>query len=123
MLVRSRGMRRPTYIELSSGAVLLLTGATVLCFAAGWHSPVRTGIALAFLLLAPGWALTDLLAVRDPLRQLALATSASLAIETLASLALLYAGAFSTVNGLAAVAALTILAVTVTLVRDLLRQP
>jgi uncharacterized membrane protein len=111
-------VRLPKPVVLRSGVLLLLSIATIIVFAAGWHSAVRTAIALAFLLFAPGWALADLIAIRDPLQQLALATGASLALETVVSLVFLYAGAFSIDNVLAVVASLTILMVAVTLVRE-----
>lgn len=79
--------------QLSALAVATLLVAAVV--AAGWDSPIRTALALGFLLFVPGLALTTLLRIRDPLHQLAIATGASLAIETLVATALLCAGAFS----------------------------
>jgi uncharacterized membrane protein len=82
-------------VLLHSGGILLVGGAAAAVFVVDWHSPVRVVLALAFLLFGPGLALGELLDVREPVQRLALATGASLALETLVGLALLYAGAYS----------------------------
>ena len=46
---------------------------------------------LGFLLIAPGLALTEMLAIREPIQRLALATAGSLALETVVAVTLLYA--------------------------------
>jgi uncharacterized membrane protein len=74
-------------------------------------------LVLAFLLFVPGLAVAQMLDVREPLRQLALATGASLAVETLVGLALLYAGAFTTERTMLVVLALTLIALLVSVVR------
>ena len=111
-------MRRRKPVVLRSASLLLLTAGTVIGYAAGWHSPVRVVVALSFMLFVPGWALVELLAIRDPLHQLMLATSVSIALETAVGLILLYAGAFTITNSLAVVASLTILVIAATLVRE-----
>jgi uncharacterized membrane protein len=82
-------------VLLHAAAILSIGGAVAVALAIGWHSPVRVVLALGFLLFGPGLALGELLQVRDPVQRLALATGASLALETLVALALIYAGAYS----------------------------
>jgi uncharacterized membrane protein len=86
------GVRR---VLLHAAAILLVGGSAGAVFALGWHSPVRVVLALAFLLFGPGLALAELLEIRDPVQRLAVATGASLALETIVGVALLYAGAYS----------------------------
>jgi uncharacterized membrane protein len=78
---------------------------------------------LAFLLFVPGLAFAQMLDVREPLRQLALATGVSLAVETLVGLALLYAGVFTTERTMIIVLALTVIAVLVSVLRAHGRRP
>jgi uncharacterized membrane protein len=82
-------------VMLHAAAILLTGGAAGALFAIGWHSPVRVVLVLAFLLFGPGLALGELLELRDPVQRLAVATGASLALETIVGVALLYAGAYS----------------------------
>jgi O-antigen/teichoic acid export membrane protein len=86
------GVRR---VLLRAAAILSIGGAVAVVLAIDWQSPVRVVLALGFLLFGPGLALGELLQVRDPVQRLALATGASLALETLVALALIYAGAYS----------------------------
>ena len=90
-------------------ALALATLVVVSVVAADWESPIRTALALSFLLFVPGLALTMLLRIRDPLHQLAIATGASLAIETLVATALLSAGAFSAAAAVVGVCGITCL--------------
>ena len=85
--------------------------------ALGWVSPVRVVVALGFLLVGPGLAVTELLDVRDLAQRLAIATAVSLAVEALVGLALLYAGAYSPGLTFAIVLALTAVLLAVALVR------
>jgi uncharacterized membrane protein len=94
-------------VLLHSGGILLVGGTAAAVSALGWHSPVRVVLALAFLLFCPGLALGELLDVREPVQRLALATAASLALETLVGVALLYAGAYSAELAFAIVLALS----------------
>jgi uncharacterized membrane protein len=94
-------------VLLHSGGILLVGGATAAVFAGGWHSPVRVVLALTFLLFGPGLALGELLDVREPVQRLALATGASLALETLVGVALVYTGAYSAELAFAIVLALS----------------
>ena len=102
--------------------LFLLTNAATLALLADWGSPVRVAVVLGFLLLAPGMALTEVLEIRDPVQQLALAAPVSLAVETLVAVALLYTGAYSSDLAFTIVAALTGLALLVASVRSL-RSP
>jgi uncharacterized membrane protein len=86
------GVRSAT---LRSIATLLITVATVVAVVADWRSPVRSVLALGFLLFAPGLAITEMLAIREPFQRLALVTAGSLALDTVVAVTLLYAGAFS----------------------------
>jgi len=76
-------------------AIAVFAIATLLAVAADWDSPVRTALTIAFLLFGPGLALAELLEIEDPVQRLALATAASLAVETLVAVVLLYAERFS----------------------------
>src|SRR5204862_2625770 len=67
-------------MTLRATAVVLIRTAALLAVAADWHSPVRSVLALGFLLFAPGLALTEMLAIREPIQRLALATAGSLAV-------------------------------------------
>lgn len=105
------------------GDTLRLIGMTVAALAVliavltDWSSPVRAALTLAFLLFVPGLALTELLEIRDPVQRLALATAASLAVETLVAVALLYAGLFSAEAVIAVVVGITCFAVLGALLR------
>ena len=94
-------------------ALLVVTVGATTAVAFGWHSPLSTALVLGFLLLVPGLALTDALGIEDPLLRWALAAGSSLAVETAAALALLYAGQFGTKRALAIVVAFTVLALAV----------
>lgn len=91
----------------------LVLGVTLGCvalYAADVDSPVRVVLALGFALFAPGLAIAELLELPGWVPRVALATAASLAIETLVVVALLYAGAWSVGAALGIVAALTVAA-------------
>ncbi len=98
-------------------ATLLITVASVVAVVADWRSPVRTVLALGFLLFAPGLAVTEMLAIREPMQRLALVTAGSLALETVVALTLLYAGAFSVNLALILLAGLILGALAVTFIR------
>jgi hypothetical protein len=108
------GVRR---VLLHAAGILLIGGAAGAVFAIGWHSPVRVVLALGFLLFGPGLAFGELLEVREPVRLLALATGASLALETIVGVALLYAGAYSAGLAFAIVLAISAAALAAAVVR------
>lgn len=107
-------MRRVAVVSIG---LLLATGACVVAFAADVQGPVRTVVALGFLLFVPGLALAELLPVQGLAQRLAIATGASLALETLIAVTLIYAGAYTTGLTLAIVAAITLAALLAALVR------
>jgi uncharacterized membrane protein len=118
-LPRNGGGRQPTLreIELRAVCILLLTGGCVLAIAALPSSPIRAVLAISFLLFGPGLALAELLEIRDLTQRVAIATGASLGIETLVALALVYAHAFSLRLAIAIIAGLTVSAVGLTVLR------
>jgi uncharacterized membrane protein len=72
-----------------------LTGVCLVVYALDWRSPVRTIIAVAFVLLAPGLAAGENLPGRDLAWRLAIAPAAGLAAATLIATGLLYAGIYT----------------------------
>jgi hypothetical protein len=93
-----------------AGFILTITVGCAVSVETGWQSPIRTVLALAYLLLGPGLALAELLEIRDPAQRLMIASAASLGLETLLAIGLVYLGAFSTRLGIAILAALTVAA-------------
>jgi hypothetical protein len=116
---RNGGDRRPTLreVELRAVAILLLTGGCVLAIATLRSSPIRAVLSLSFLLFGPGLALAELLDIRDPTQRVAIATAASLSIETLVAMALVLARAFSLRLAIGIIVALTVSAVGVAVLR------
>lgn len=96
---------------MTSRAVVGIGAACVLASWAGWHSPVRVVLALAFLTFGPGAVVGDLLDVRDPFLRLTVAWSASLALDTIVALSLVYLGWFTTGRAIAVVLLATIILV------------
>jgi len=77
---------------------LLLLGSTAAAaasYATNWHSPVRVAVTLVFILFLPGLALAELAPLADAAERLVVGIGASLALETLVAVALLYAGFFT----------------------------
>jgi uncharacterized membrane protein len=95
--------------------VLALGCATAV--ATGWRSPLRAVLSLGFLLFGPGAALAELLDIRDLAQRLTIAVAASLGIETLLALVLVYAGAFSVTLIVVIVAALTLVMLSAAVLR------
>jgi hypothetical protein len=77
-------------------------------YALDWRSPVRTIIAAAFVLLAPGLAAAEHLPGRDLAWRLAIAPAAGLAAATLIATGLFYAGLYTPGATLVLLALLTI---------------
>lgn len=110
--------RGPEFWLLARAATILaLTAGCIAGVASGWESPVRVVLALGFLLLCPGLALAELLEIRDLAQRLAIAIAASLALDTLLSLLLVFAGAFSIPVIVSILAAVTLSALFVALAR------
>ncbi len=77
-----------------------------LCLAltmAGWQSPVRVFVALVFLTLGPGLAVTSFLGIHDLVARLAVAIGVSLAADTAVATMMIYS---SRISGSSAVAIL-----------------
>jgi hypothetical protein len=98
-----------------SVAVLLATVFSAACYWADWRSPVRIAATAVFLLFVPGLAIAELARVPDALLRLVVGLGASLALETLLSVAFLYTGAFTPSRVFAAVLLMTVAAAAVTL--------
>jgi hypothetical protein len=113
------GVRRVT---LRAAVILLVGGAAGALFATGWQSPVRVVLVLGFLLFGPGLALGELLELRDAVQRLAVATGASLALETIVALGLIYAGAYSPELGFAIVFGISAGALAAAVVRTVRRR-
>ena len=107
------------HVALTSLGLLLATAGCLVAFAADAGGPLRTVLALGFMLFVPGLALAELLPVRGLAQRLAIATGASLATETLVGVTLIYAGAYTSGLALSIVAALTLAALLAALVRAL----
>jgi uncharacterized membrane protein len=95
-------------------ALSLLAGAA---YAADWQSPVRTVLGVAFLFLAPGLAVMQLLAIEDQLLRIALVPGISIGIGTLVSVSLVYAGVFSSGLALALLEGFTLAVLLAAIVR------
>jgi uncharacterized membrane protein len=89
-------------------ATLMLSILAGAAYAADWQSPVRTALGVAFLFLAPGLAVVELLAIEDPLMRIALVPGISIAVGTLVAVSLVYADAYSPGLALALLEALTL---------------
>jgi hypothetical protein len=111
--------REPGHVALSVALTLLATVACVAAFTADLQGPLRTVATLGFALFAPGLALAEFLPVRGPAQRLSVATGASLGLETIIAVSLVYAGAYSAGRTLAIVVAVTLVAVVAALVRAL----
>lgn len=97
--------------RLSIG-LLLLAGATELVVFSDGHGPIRLGLVLAFLFLAPGWALVRLIDLEmSPMSRIGLAVGVSIAVDMAAASIILYARIWSAELALTLVVAVVVLAV------------
>jgi uncharacterized membrane protein len=111
----------PRFWLLARAALIVaLTVGCITAVAYDWVSPIRAALALGFLLFCPGLALAEVLEIRDLAQRLAIATGASLALDALLSLLLIYLGAFSIPLAVSILGALTLAALAAGLVRALL---
>jgi len=110
-----------SWLLARAAIIVMLTAGCLSAVATGWASPVRVALALGFLLLCPGLALAEVLEIRDLAQRLAIAIAASLALDTLVSLLLVYAGAFSIAVTVSILAAVTLMALSAALVRAFFR--
>lgn len=74
-------------------ALLALTGAALLVTVPVTPGPLRSAVAVAFLLLAPGLAWTPRLPVRGPIEEVTVAVALSLALDVVIAELLLLFGA------------------------------
>jgi hypothetical protein len=92
-------------------AAVTVTGiVAAITIAAGVDSPLRALFVLLFLFFGPGIAVTGLLRMPDLVQRFALAAAASLAIDVLVAVALLYLAIYTYELGFAIVAAITAVA-------------
>jgi uncharacterized membrane protein len=89
--------------------LVALSAVCAAVVAAGWHSPVRVVVAIAFVLIVPGLAAAELLDIHELMQKLSVATAASLSIDALVAMILLYARLWSIGRALAILIALTML--------------
>ena len=121
---RAADSRTAGPVPLGPADVPRLLGVTILALAtlaivmADWQSPIRPALTIAFLLFGPGLAVTDLLEIEDLAQRISIAIGASLAIDTLVAVVLLYSGLFSA----KAVCAIVVTLTCVTLLAALLRR-
>ncbi len=74
-----------------SVALMLLAGATELVVFSGGQGPIRIGLVLAFLGIAPGWAILRLIDLEmTPSARVAVAVGVSAALDMAVASALLY---------------------------------
>ena len=111
--------RSRTWLLARPAIIVALTAGCAIAVLTGWASPVRVVFALGFLLFCPGLALAEVLEIRDLALRIAIATGASLALDALLSLGLIYAGAFSVTLVVAILAAVTLATLGAALVRAL----
>jgi uncharacterized membrane protein len=100
------------------GTVVVVTVLAAAAYVTAWQSPVRLAAALAFMLVGPGLALSDLIQTRDPWHRLLLAISGSLAVETLIAVALVYAGRFTPERAFAILAIFTVALAVAAVIRE-----
>jgi UDP-N-acetylmuramyl pentapeptide phosphotransferase/UDP-N-acetylglucosamine-1-phosphate transferase len=81
-------------------------------------SPIRTALALWFLVVCPGMALVGLLRLNDPWAEVALGTTLSLSLDVLLSLCLVYSGFWSPNLGLVILMVISLVGVALQLRRD-----
>ncbi len=94
-------------LALRETAIVVASAACAITVATGWHSPVRTTLAIIFLLLIPGLSVAELLEVDDIVFRLTVGIGVSLAADSAVSLCLFYAHAWSVGRALAILLALT----------------
>lgn len=89
-------------VSMGAGAV------GVILALAGVHSPVRTGLILVFLAIAPTGAIAGLLGSFDPFARLILAVVSTIVMLSIVAVILLSAGLWSPIGELLVVAAITV---------------
>lgn len=96
----------------TSIGLLLLSGATELVVFSDGQGPIRIGLTLVFLLLAPGWAVLRAIHLDlTPSTRVGMAVAISTGIEMAAASALLYARLWSAELALTLTVAVVVIAV------------
>ncbi len=103
-----------------AAGLIALTGCTVVLFVADAGGPVRQLVALAFMLVGPGLALSLVMGPMAPGARFLVALAGSASIVALVSLVLLAAGSWSAGFGLTLLAAFVLTVSTRTLRRTAL---
>jgi hypothetical protein len=91
-------------------ALLVATGTLWAFYGLNVESPLRTVVAVAYLLIAPGWAVINLLDLAQRWVAALLAIAASLGILTIVATGLLVANVWTPGRALAVVGCITLLA-------------
>ena len=98
---------RTRWAKASSPVIIAIGAACWLAAVVDWRSPIRAMLALSFLLFGPGLVIAELLGIHELPLRVTVAFSASLAIDTLVALSLVYAGHFSAGVALALILVIT----------------
>ncbi len=124
-LVRERGWRDDVPMQRGSGPmtpsraiVLAVAAGCAVTYAADWQSPIRVILALAFMLACPGLAVVELLRLREPVVQLAVAPATSIATGTLVALVLVNAHWFTPGRVLLCLEVITVGLLLIAIARD-----
>jgi hypothetical protein len=124
-LARERAWRDDVPMRRGSGPmtpsraiVLAVAAGCAIAYAADWQSPVRVILALAFMLACPGLAVVELLRVREPVIQLAVAPATSIATGTLVALVLVNAHWFTPGRVLLCLEVITVGLLLIAIARD-----
>jgi hypothetical protein len=100
----------PTEVAAERIAVAALAGGTALLALLDLHSPVRTLVTFAFLLVGPGLGLAHVIRISDRSSVLVVAVAISIAIDTLLAEGMAYANAWSPDAALAVLILIALLA-------------
>jgi hypothetical protein len=108
------GTRRA--VAASVALILLAVGAVALQWAS-WEVPVRAIVVVGFVAIGPGWALLRLWGLAGGFEGMALALAVSLSLAMVIAGATVYAGEWSPLGALVALASVTVLAALASLAR------
>ncbi len=111
--------RIPTTRQVVAATLALLTLLTGVLTAADFHTPLRLWITLAFVVLAPGWALAAYFPAAEPALTWSVAVSLSIALGILVAQTMVSVGVWYPTGALLVLVGLTFAA----LVNHLVRRP
>jgi hypothetical protein len=100
------------------GIVVAVTALAAACYLTAWQSPIRLAATLAFMLVAPGLALSAFVQTEDAWQRMVLAIGASLAAETLITVTLVYSGGYTPERAFFSVAILTVSIAVTAVIRE-----